>query len=354
MTLGLPRQESWYSVSLAEKILNTQLNEPTDPDIRVFINSDVDWYFDANNPSLIGNRFDLASILLHEMYHGLGFQDGSNVNENNEGFMRLSDNPFIFGRFLEDSNGQPLIELQEGSAALGMALESPIFFGSESFQGGNLPRLFTPTPFNSGSSIAHLDEITYNLTLSALMTPLAGPGEVERDAGISDDMMYDMGWNYTSIVHFQPDPIENVNDPFTVEATIVSDNDVDESSLTLHYLEGRVGTAFSVPMIKGEDGIFRGDILPNGEEHFSLYYMSVNDMSGKTFTNPGEAPDKLLYRYDFAIDDIAPEIVHEPITDISTVDNSFDLLAEVTDQFIGVIKCRWSTVLIKEQSKPWT
>lgn len=246
-----------------------------------------------------------------------------------------------------------LNEIQDGSVELGSALTSNnLFFQGPSFEGGALPRLYAPIIFDGGSSIAHLDEITYNNTPSQLMTPISNAGEVERSSGIADDMMYDLGWNYTSIVYLPNPPVENLDDPFVVEVTIVSDNDVDESSLTLHYFVDSLPDENVLPMVKGDDDIFRAEIPATGQAQLITYYISVNDVAGRTYTNPGEAPDKVLWRYDFGTDERAPVIDHDPVKGISTVDNSFDLIAAVTDEFTGLETVQVEISINKQLQEP--
>lgn len=86
---AFPLQDIAYPVALAEKILNIEINDPEQTDIIITINSQENWYTDFNNPAQIGNRLDLDSTLLHELYHGLGFVDLSFVNDNDEGFLSI-------------------------------------------------------------------------------------------------------------------------------------------------------------------------------------------------------------------------------------------------------------------------
>jgi len=334
--LGLPLQDSWYPVALAEKLLDRNLNGDI-ADIQVTINSQAEWHFDYLNPAGIGNRFDLAGILLHEVYHGMGFTSFRTIDDNGDGFLLLGGFPFIFSRFVQNEPGVPLLNFQEGSDALANELTSNmVYFSSENLSNNERARLYAPAIFEPGGSIAHLNEVTYNNTMSSLMTPNAGRGEVERAAGISETLMKDMGWTNTSIIHTPPPAVENVDISAKIEAYIVSDVTVDESSLKLIFFEEGSNSPNELSLNKGNDGIFSAEIPATGEERFVLYYLTLNDASGNTFTNPGEAPNKLLYRYNFAIDREAPVVIHDPVAQISTVDNSFSIVAEVTDEFIGV------------------
>ncbi len=346
---AFPLQDIAYPIALAEKILKIEINDPEQADIVININSQENWYTDFNNPAGVGNRLDLASTLLHELYHGLGFVDFSNVNDSDQGFLSI----LPYSHAMETGDGVKLTDIEDGSLEMGSALTgNNLFFRGRSFEGGALPRLYAPIVFDGGSSIAHLDAITYNNTSSQLMTPTSAPGEVERSSGIADDMMYDMGWNYTSIVYLPPAPVENLDDPFAIEATIVSDNDVDESSFTLHYFVGRLPDETTMPMVKGDDDIFRAEIPATGQAQLITYYLSVHDMDGRTYTNPGEAPGKVLWRYDFGIDDIAPVIDHEPVTAISTVGNSLHLVADVTDEFAGLEPVQVEFSINKQLQEP--
>tara|TARA_Y100000385_G_C13105582_1_gene647476 strand:+ start:227 stop:2713 length:2487 start_codon:yes stop_codon:yes gene_type:complete len=334
--LAFPLQDTWYPIALAEKLIDRNLNGES-PDIVVNINSQVNWYLDWNNPDAIGSRQDLASTILHEVYHGMGFVTGSTVDDDGLGFLLQSGSPYIYSRQMENANGSSLLDFDEGSSRLGGQLTSNnVFFNSENLTGIDRAKLYAPTSYAPTSSISHLDEILYSSSENSLMTPTSSLGEVERSAGIAETMMKDMGWVYTSIIHTPEEPRESLTEPLLVEAYIVSDEDVDESSLTLTYFEEGSSTPIELNMTKGGDGIFSTTIPATGEERFVLYYLSVNDVNGKNFTNPGQAPNELLYRFNFAIDDTSPEIMHDPVTSISSSDMSFDLIADVSDEFVGV------------------
>ena len=334
--ISFPIQNTWYPIALAEKLSDRNLNGD-DADIIVNINSQVDWYLLWDNPSGVGNRQDLASTLLHEVYHGMGFVAASTVNDEGLGFLLLAGSPYAYSRQMENTNGSSLLDFEEGSSRLGGQLTSNnVFFNSENLTGTNRAKLYAPSSYEPTSSISHLDENLYSATENSLMTPASFRGEVERSAGIAETMMNDMGWNYTSIIHTPEEPRESLTEPLLVEAYIVSDNEVDESTMTLTYFEEGSSTPIELAMTKGNDGIFSSTIPATGEERFVLYYLSVNDVNGKTFTNPGQAPNELLYRFNFAIDDIAPEIIHDPVSAISSADKSFDIVADVTDEFVGV------------------
>ena len=61
-----------YPVALAEKIAGESLNSDTEGDIQLTINNSINWYMgtDGNTPL---SRYDLVTVILHEICHGLGF-----------------------------------------------------------------------------------------------------------------------------------------------------------------------------------------------------------------------------------------------------------------------------------------
>ena len=70
--LGATDPEIWYPVALAESIVGEDLNEIDEPDINVVANSSANWNFNTEG-SVPRSRIDLATVLLHELGHGLGF-----------------------------------------------------------------------------------------------------------------------------------------------------------------------------------------------------------------------------------------------------------------------------------------
>jgi hypothetical protein len=107
--------------------------------------------------------------------------------------------PAIYDRFVSDGAGQLLIAAYpNNSTQLAAALTSGnVTFagpGASAPNGGPPPRLFAPSPYRSGSSISHLDEI-YNGSVNALMTYSISNGEAIHDPGpIVLGMYDDMGW----------------------------------------------------------------------------------------------------------------------------------------------------------------
>ena len=95
---------AFYPVTVAEKIAGKNLNEENEADIELVINSTVNWYLgtDGNTPS---TRYDLVTVVIHELCHGLGFFDSMDV-ENSLGFYGLGSIPVIYDTFVENLTGE--------------------------------------------------------------------------------------------------------------------------------------------------------------------------------------------------------------------------------------------------------
>ena len=206
-----PQANTFYPVALANQLANTDLNGTT-PDIGASFSAAFTWYFgtDGNIPvDAAGNptATDFLSVALHEIGHGLGFSGSANVDDgvaptecNGTALVGCLGNPlFAYDRHAR-SGSTYLTAITNPSAALGSAL-----FGNGNLNfngptavaanGGNAPRLFSPNPWQPGSSYSHLDEATFNNTVNALMTPALANGESLHYPGpVGLGMLADIGW----------------------------------------------------------------------------------------------------------------------------------------------------------------
>ena len=210
---GAPVSGTWYPISLAEKLAGGDLNPIDSADIKANFNSTVsNWYFgtDGNPPS---GQFDMVSVVLHELGHGLGFFGSMSVTGGIGSWGSGTGFPFIYDRFAENGSNQQLINttiFPNPSAALGTQLTSnDIFFDGPNAtpaNGGTPPKLYCPSTWTSGSSFSHLDETTFPAgNPNSLMTPAIGMAEAIHSAGVVTlGMFEDWGWTTT------PPPPSNV------------------------------------------------------------------------------------------------------------------------------------------------
>ena len=194
---GAPIAGTYYPIALANSLHGSDL-DPANPDIYMGFSSTFSWYTgtDGNTPN---SKYDLASVVLHEICHGLGFAGNLYVYSG----LGKWYNPYpnAYDQFTEDNSGTSLINTTaypKNSVELKDVLTSGnVYFNGTSAKtanGGNRVKLYCPSTWNSGSSYSHLDEI-FNNTANALMTYSLGYGESVHDPGpVTEGLLTDIGW----------------------------------------------------------------------------------------------------------------------------------------------------------------
>lgn len=204
---GAPLLNTWYPIALANKLAGTDL-ATSEVDIRCNFSSVFsNWYFGTDgNPPV--NQYDLMSVVLHELGHGLGFTGTMTVNGNGVGrWGGGTQFPVVYDRFGINGSGQQLVNTSlfpNPSTALGQQLASGNLFFSgptaKTANGGSSPRIYAPNPFDPGSSFAHLDEATFPAgNPNSLMTPRIGTNEAIHSPGpVGMAALQDVGWTFTT------------------------------------------------------------------------------------------------------------------------------------------------------------
>ncbi|WP_394749797.1 T9SS type A sorting domain-containing protein [Spongiimicrobium salis] len=200
---GAPEPDVLYPIALANSLAGTDLI-PNRNDLQVTLGTGINFYFglDGNTPA---GQTDFVSVALHEIGHGLGFSAIRGFDTNTgSGTIRRGGDLSIFGVFLVDGEGNRLSDLPDPSVALGDAITSNDVFVDGNFAvaalNGVNPRIFAPTTFAGGSSLAHWDEATFPAgDVNSLMTPAIGQSESNFNIGdITRGHFRDMGWQLSS------------------------------------------------------------------------------------------------------------------------------------------------------------
>ena len=177
---NIPENDLWYASALADALAGEDI-EPTIPEITIRINS-------TNSPMLYlgtdgkcpSNKYDLVSMILHEMGHGLGFLSNADYDEL-YGYGSIQQ-PTPFDAYAQNPDGRRLMDLDSPSLELGQALTQPLVWsGANAIRANNgiKPLLYTPSTYEGGSSVSHLDEATFaDSERDAVMTPNLKFGEV--------------------------------------------------------------------------------------------------------------------------------------------------------------------------------
>ncbi len=180
---GAPDPSLWYPSALANALAGRDLDKKN-PEIIIQVNSAAFWNSRGDGlPS--GSEYDLQSVFLHELGHGLGFLS----NDAYDPFFGLGslDQPTPFDAYLQTSDGRRLADLPTPSKELGIALTTSLVWNGAlgiKANGGIKPKMYTPTQYEAGSSTSHLDEATFSKSgADSVMTPNLDPGEIFTEPG---------------------------------------------------------------------------------------------------------------------------------------------------------------------------
>lgn len=283
---GAQKLNVFYPVALAEKITGRELNGGG-PDIFANFNSNFDWHYDPDDEDIPSGKYDLTTVVLHEIGHGLGFSGTFTVAGSQGQFGLLGSGvPIVYDAFLQNNVPTPanlIATVTSPSNTLATQLTSnSIFFNGPS----GVSKVYAPGSFNGGSSISHLDEFTFNNTNDALMTPQIASQERIRNPGLALKILNDLGWDIIHVNHFALPDTEDLDGPFTITANIDADHGYDAGSVTLHHTLN--GTTFSeVPMTAQGNDTYTAFVPSQNVARQYGYFISVENNAGAVFTNPG-------------------------------------------------------------------
>ncbi len=200
-----------------------------------------DWYYGLDGNSDDTN-FDFVTVALHELLHGFGFisivgqgtdSEGNGtlalfsssagfgdpytnniflVNGSPSNFQAMSDTQRYTAATSTPTSGRSGIPLRwNGSAAL--SLTSSFTSGVVDAQGVSFAPIYSPNPFEQGSSLSH---VSLELTPNDLMEPTYNGAN--QSLGLGGAFLSDMGWgNYTDLTvniieTFSPMPISSTSE----------------------------------------------------------------------------------------------------------------------------------------------
>lgn len=178
-----PDSSLWYPSALANALAGKDLDNKQS-EIIIQVNSLAEWNM-RNDGISHPNEYDLQSVFLHEMGHGLGFLSTDSY-DSFFGYGSI-DQPTPFDAYLQVEDGRRLSDLPTPSLELGKALTSSLVWSGSlgiAANGGVKPLMYTPKKYEEGSSVSHLDEATFSKSaLDAVMTPNLDAGEIFHHPG---------------------------------------------------------------------------------------------------------------------------------------------------------------------------
>ncbi len=329
---------AYYPVALAEKIFGGSLNSDLQGDMELRINSSINWYTGIDN-NITNNQYDLITVALHEICHGLGFFDSMNADERvgyyGSGSAQL---PMIYDTFIESLSGNSLTDTLKFLNP-STSLRSEMIGGSLWFNGpllrkytsGARAKIYAPPTWDPGSSISHLDE-NATLTVNSLMTPFVDRAQIIRDPGqFTFSILGDIGWINTRIVH---NPMGDTELPITrlpVSIEIKSDTLYNRDKVGVAYSFDKFQTSDTLYLTSsGSNNTFTANINITSYNKDLQYYFFVEDYFLRLYRSPSLIE---LFKYHSFIgaDTVKPVILHAPADYyLETVDN-IDISAIATD-----------------------
>ncbi|MCK3683952.1 T9SS type A sorting domain-containing protein [Maribellus sp. YY47] len=335
-----PVPDCYYPVAVAEKIASEELNGTGRSDIEASFSNKIDWYYgiDGNTPI---DKYDFVTVVLHEIGHGLGFTGFFYVSNGLGIYEYYSRGDFTsFDLLVEQFSGRNLLDtsfFQNASVELNSALISNSLFADSPVAKTNAsrPRLYAPNTFDDGSSIYHLNDVTYGTgTANALMTHAIAPGEANHDPGpLTKGIMEDIGWT-NLFLHHTPVRDKEQLVPLEFFATVESYYELSSNTFVI-YSTDNFTTQDTLLLVATEntDEYLVSYIPGNGTTDFQ-YYVEVSDIKGRKSTSPWNAP-VAVHNVHFGVDQEPPVIEHTPIPYFLVQGDPLVLNAQVDDN-LGV------------------
>ncbi|WP_420317989.1 T9SS type A sorting domain-containing protein [Ekhidna sp.] len=337
-----PISDVRYPIALAEKLARKQLNLTTQSEITSNFNSEIDWYFgtDANPPS---DQYDMVSVVLHEIGHGLGFSSSFGANAqvavwglSNSG---QTNTPIIYDLYLQDALGNQIIDesvYPNNSAELLVAVSNNnVVYGSSLAKDINtqFPSIYAPNPWNGGSSISHLDESVFPAGSSnSLMSPQFGLGEAIHLPGVITEAIFaELGWVHTFLSHEEILFAEEENMPVTFILEIASDSSVFSENIELIISEDNFSSSSSFSLSQtAQSGHYETSIPYADLSDITSYYFKYTSPEGRFYYSPRDSSSN-AYTLIKEVDDEQPFITHLQEGFISS--EAFGIAFNVLDNF---------------------
>jgi hypothetical protein len=169
-----------------------------DADIEVTVNEAADWDY-ATNGVAAGGKASFVYALIHEIGHGLGFVDSFDIETGEI----ANTMPFVYDTFVNrGSRSRRAVIDRPGNRAIDDLQSDDLFFNGEhaieasgrSIRPLPMVKLYAPDPYEPGSSISHVDQVTYADFKTGLMTPTDFGSGTDKIDILTLAIMQDLGY----------------------------------------------------------------------------------------------------------------------------------------------------------------
>ncbi|BBY64626.1 Ig-like domain-containing protein [Mycolicibacterium helvum] len=185
----------FYSTVVQDKILTGTDSNGSAADGTIDWNFGYAWGYNTVSSS----QYDFQSTAMHELLHTFGFISVVDKAGNN-----TNPNWTTFDSFIVNQNGTSVFNGSTFNTAYNSNLtggNSGLYFGGANAvaaYGGPVP-LYTPNPWQSGSSMSHLDDNTFTGSLEKLMNAASDTGlGVRTLSAVEIGIMKDLGYTMVS------------------------------------------------------------------------------------------------------------------------------------------------------------
>jgi hypothetical protein len=197
----LSENDGFYDTVVQHKILTGNDSNGSAADGTISWNFGYGWGYGATVP---GGSYDFQSTAMHELLHTFGFISVVDSAGNN-----TVPNWTTFDSFIVNKNGTSVFNGNAFNTAYNSNLtggDTGLYFGGANAvaaNNGNPVPLYTPNPWESGSSMSHLDDDYYNGSTAAraekLMNAASDTGlGVRTLSAIEIGIMKDLGYTMVS------------------------------------------------------------------------------------------------------------------------------------------------------------
>lgn len=281
---------------------------PDEPDFSMTVIDRTDWYLGLDGRPE-SDQFDLVSVVLHEISHGLGIVDSLKLDDDGNGQYGLQFRgreeriPTVYDYFVRLRNGDRLItDLSSPSVELADAITGIKLFWTgpqtRRANGGRTPvMLWAPSEFEAAGSVAHLDEDAYpSGTSNSLMTPQIGRGEVSQKPGpllraMLKDMQYTVRGQVLQIPHF------GVGDGLSSDLVVTNRSSSETAAVAVDAWDSH-GSELDGDTLFGAAGTDRFDLPPLGSRTLSLSSGDGGLLTGSITVSTDELPVSAVVRFD--------------------------------------------------------
>lgn len=196
---GASARDVWYPAALVDQIVGRTL-DADQPHIEATFNSDFEgWHLDLTPPP--DGAYDLFTVVLHELGHGLGFIGAMTVEDGRGRVGSDPEGPYVYDLLSQDAEGRSLLNgavYPDGSLALGSVLQDEVLLSGPALAAVSTQStvLYSPSRWQPGGSYSHLDEDAYPFgTPDGLMTPFVGRSEaIDAPGAVTCAALADIGW----------------------------------------------------------------------------------------------------------------------------------------------------------------